>query len=117
MRNYRAYLPAASCSPAAFRVERALAGRHAARRAAHRRSCRRSPAIASQDQHLIGRRAPRRRDDATTSRGCTGATRSPRSRTFVSYYERQTQGKTIHSPRNCLPGAGWEVLTPGTRIW
>lgn len=34
--------------------------------------------------------------------------------TFVSYYERQTQGKTIHSPRNCLPGAGWEVLTAGT---
>jgi EpsI family protein len=33
--------------------------------------------------------------------------------TFVSYYERQTQGKTIHSPRNCLPGAGWEVLTAG----
>src|SRR5262249_46652299 len=27
----------------------------------------------------------------------------------------QTQGKTIHSPRNCLPGAGWEVLTLGTR--
>jgi EpsI family protein len=35
--------------------------------------------------------------------------------TFVSYYERQTQGKTIHSPRNCLPGAGWEVLTAGTQ--
>jgi EpsI family protein len=35
--------------------------------------------------------------------------------TLVSYYERQTQGKTIHSPRNCLPGAGWEVLTPGTK--
>jgi EpsI family protein len=34
--------------------------------------------------------------------------------TFVSYYERQTQGKTIHSPRNCLPGTGWEVLSPGT---
>jgi len=34
--------------------------------------------------------------------------------TFVSYYERQTQGRTIHSPRNCLPGAGWEVLSPGT---
>ena len=30
--------------------------------------------------------------------------------TLVSYYERQTQGKTIHSPRNCLPGAGWEIL-------
>jgi EpsI family protein len=34
--------------------------------------------------------------------------------TFVSYYERQAQGKTIHSPRNCLPGAGWEVLNSGT---
>ena len=35
--------------------------------------------------------------------------------TLVSYYERQTQGQTIHSPRNCLPGAGWEVMTAGTR--
>jgi EpsI family protein len=35
--------------------------------------------------------------------------------TLVSYYDRQTQGHTIHSPRNCLPGAGWEVLSPGTR--
>lgn len=35
----------------------------------------------------------------------------PAFTTFVSYYERQTQGKTIHSPRNCLPGAGWEVVS------
>jgi EpsI family protein len=35
--------------------------------------------------------------------------------TLVSYYERQSQGKTIHSPRNCLPGAGWEILSGGTR--
>jgi len=27
---------------------------------------------------------------------------------YVGYYDRQTQGKTIHSPKNCLPGAGWE---------
>jgi EpsI family protein len=33
--------------------------------------------------------------------------------TFVSYYDRQTQGKTIHSPRNCLPGAGWEIVIGG----
>jgi EpsI family protein len=33
--------------------------------------------------------------------------------TLVTYYERQTQGRTIHSPRNCLPGAGWEILTAG----
>jgi EpsI family protein len=31
--------------------------------------------------------------------------------TFVSYYERQARGKTIHSPKNCLPGAGWEILS------
>jgi EpsI family protein len=35
--------------------------------------------------------------------------------TYVGYYERQSQGKTIHSPRNCLPGAGWEILVPGVR--
>jgi EpsI family protein len=33
--------------------------------------------------------------------------------TLVSYYDRQTQGKSIHSPRNCLPGAGWEIMTTG----
>lgn len=33
--------------------------------------------------------------------------------TLVSYYDRQTRGKSIHSPRNCLPGAGWEVLSSG----
>jgi len=39
----------------------------------------------------------------------------PAFTTFVSYYERQTQGKTIHSPRNCLPGAGWEVVSATTQ--
>jgi EpsI family protein len=34
--------------------------------------------------------------------------------TYVGYYDRQTQGKSIHSPRNCLPGAGWEIVRPGT---
>jgi EpsI family protein len=36
--------------------------------------------------------------------------------TLVSYYDHQAQGKTIHSPRNCLPGAGWEILRGGVRI-
>ncbi len=35
--------------------------------------------------------------------------------TFVSYYDRQSQGRTIHSPRNCLPGAGWEIVRAGVR--
>jgi EpsI family protein len=35
--------------------------------------------------------------------------------TLVSYYDRQTKGRTIHSPRNCLPGAGWEIVDAETR--
>ena len=34
---------------------------------------------------------------------------------YVGYYERQVQGKTIHSPKNCLPGAGWEAVSAGNQ--
>ena len=30
---------------------------------------------------------------------------------YVGYYESQRQGDTIHSPLNCLPGAGWQPLS------
>jgi EpsI family protein len=30
---------------------------------------------------------------------------------FVAYYDRQTGGRSIHSPKNCLPGGGWQALT------
>lgn len=33
---------------------------------------------------------------------------------YVGYYDQQTQGKTIHSPKNCLPGSGWEALQQTT---
>lgn len=29
---------------------------------------------------------------------------------YVGYFATQARGRTIHSPRNCLPGSGWEVL-------
>lgn len=29
---------------------------------------------------------------------------------YVGYYASQRQGDTIHSPLNCLPGAGWEPV-------
>jgi EpsI family protein len=32
---------------------------------------------------------------------------------FVGYYETQSRGETIHSPLNCLPGAGWQLLSIG----
>lgn len=40
-----------------------------------------------------------------------GDTGSVRLSIYVGYYEAQTQGKTIHSPKNCLPGAGWEPVS------
>lgn len=33
---------------------------------------------------------------------------------YVGYYESQRQGDTIHSPMNCLPGAGWQPIETGT---
>jgi EpsI family protein len=33
---------------------------------------------------------------------------------FVAYFPSQRTGNTIHSPQNCLPGAGW---TPVERSW
>ncbi len=32
---------------------------------------------------------------------------------YVGYYDSQATGKTIHSPRNCLPGAGWQTVESG----
>ena len=30
---------------------------------------------------------------------------------YVGYYDYQRQGKSIHSPKNCLPGGGWEPMS------
>jgi len=46
---------------------------------------------------------------------------------YIGYWQSQRQGETIHSPQNCLPGAGWEPVsqsiiqienpqTPGTTV-
>lgn len=32
---------------------------------------------------------------------------------FIAYYFSQRSGKTLHSPQNCLPGAGWEIIQRG----
>ena len=29
---------------------------------------------------------------------------------YIGYYTSQRQGDTIHSPQNCLPGAGWQPV-------
>lgn len=32
---------------------------------------------------------------------------------YVGYYASQRSGDTIHSPKNCLPGAGWDPVRSG----
>jgi EpsI family protein len=32
---------------------------------------------------------------------------------YVGYYKNQREGNTIHSPLNCLPGAGWNPVKSG----
>ena len=32
---------------------------------------------------------------------------------YIGYYASQRQGDTIHSPQNCLPGAGWRPVEGG----
>lgn len=33
---------------------------------------------------------------------------------FIAYYATQRAGETMHSPKNCLPGAGWEIYDYGS---
>jgi len=33
---------------------------------------------------------------------------------FIGYFPTQRTGQSIHSPQNCLPGAGWTFLSKGT---
>jgi EpsI family protein len=34
---------------------------------------------------------------------------------YVGYYKSQRTGVSLHSPKNCLPGAGWEPVSAGYR--
>lgn len=35
---------------------------------------------------------------------------------YIGYYHSQRQGDTIHSPQNCLPGAGWRPIESGAQV-
>ena len=35
---------------------------------------------------------------------------------FIGFFATQRQGDTIHSPLNCLPGAGWEPVSQGRLV-
>ena len=48
-------------------------------------------------------------DDYVNRRYVQGS--APPISLYVGYYASQRQGDTIHSPQNCLPGAGWRPVT------
>ena len=33
---------------------------------------------------------------------------------FIAYYDQQRSGESLHSPKNCLPGSGWEIWDYGS---
>ncbi len=47
----------------------------------------------------------------TGSGGAAAAQRPVEFTVYMGYYSHQEQGRSIHSPKNCLPGAGWEELS------
>lgn len=42
------------------------------------------------------------------------ASPSPPIFLYVGYFKSQRTGQLIHSPKNCLPGAGWEPVSVGS---
>lgn len=35
---------------------------------------------------------------------------------YIGFYESQRKGDLIHSPRNCMPGAGWNIVETGREM-
>lgn len=35
---------------------------------------------------------------------------------YVGYYQQQATGRSIHSPKNCLPGVGWQAVESGKAV-
>jgi len=35
---------------------------------------------------------------------------------FISYYDQQRSGESMHSPKHCLPGSGWEIWKTGSAL-
>lgn len=39
-----------------------------------------------------------------------------RANLYVGYYQSQRDGASYHSPLNCLPGSGWQMVKPATIV-
>lgn len=51
------------------------------------------------------------RADDILNRSYGNASRPVPALLFVAYFKTQRTGQTPHSPKNCLPGAGWEPIS------
>jgi EpsI family protein len=65
----------------------------------------RDQALSAEEQRVVGMSSYLFRNFSRDSQ--------PAFSVYVGYYDQQLQGRTIHSPKNCLPGAGWEPLAAG----
>jgi EpsI family protein len=50
------------------------------------------------------------------SRDYVNASQQHSASLFIAFFPSQRRGDTIHSPKNCLPGAGW-IPVDSARIW
>jgi EpsI family protein len=50
------------------------------------------------------------RADDTLNRVYIGPTEGSAAYLFIAFFKTQRSGQTPHSPKNCLPGAGWEPV-------
>lgn len=74
--------------------------------------------LTNQVGRWTGREAPKFSDEVLAVLGADElvnrvyvAPREPPVSLYVGYYQSQREGDTIHSPMNCLPGAGWLPVT------
>lgn len=52
--------------------------------------------------------------DDTLNRVYANASGSESASLFIAYFKTQRYGQAPHSPKNCLPGSGWEPVETGT---
>jgi EpsI family protein len=52
--------------------------------------------------------------DDTMSRDYLNAGTQTSASLFIAYFKTQRYGQSPHSPKNCLPGSGWEPTESGT---
>ena len=67
--------------------------------------------ISAEQLEILGKGDFLNREYHSTS-DATGSDRTPIG-LYIAYFPTQRTGQSIHSPQNCLPGAGWTFLSSG----